>query len=309
MIEVEVQELVARFPWLLSPNYESIPALRNLGQEYFTSGNRIDLVLRDRATGRPVLVEFKAVPFYRENIGQLIQYRTNVLLELAKDDSPLRAEFGEMLSSPVLCLLVPRCDNLARVACSLAGIDVYEFEAASRTLTNPSELLSLEDFDRELMNTGFPISKERNQKVDDIYKRMQRVISDLGSSSAWTDYRAPGGEYWPLLNHLFINKWMFRNNPVSLGVYEVILDKKRLGKCCIEFFSHDKTLLLKFVQRVSKSLDSVLGIGENEDIDDQNEYYYRYYLGTVNFSEKLEQVFGEVVKVYLSGIRELGIEV
>ena len=58
MLEVDVQNLVARYPWLLNQNYESIPGFSNKGLEFRLSGNRIDLILRDRSTQRPVIVEF-----------------------------------------------------------------------------------------------------------------------------------------------------------------------------------------------------------------------------------------------------------
>jgi hypothetical protein len=257
---------------------------------------------------RPVLVEFKAVPFYRENIGQLLEYRTQVMLEISKENSLLRAEFGEMLSSPVLCLVVPNCEPSARVACSLSGIDVYEYENSIKELTNPSGLISLRDFDKALTESGFPISADRYLKVDDIYKRIQKVITDFGLIGGWTDYRAPSGEYWYLTNHLFINKWLFRNVEVSFGIYEVIINKERLGYCCIEFFSKNKELLQKFMKNIATMLDKDLGKGEAEDDDDEIEYYHRYYLKTLDFSENLEQIVGKVIKIYNSKIKELGIE-
>lgn len=49
--------------------------------EYSLSYNkRADLIIRDRVSGRPIIVEFKAVPFYRESIGQILEYKARVIV-------------------------------------------------------------------------------------------------------------------------------------------------------------------------------------------------------------------------------------
>jgi len=74
----------------LDLNYQRVPQLKNKGMEYHVSANqRIDLVLIDGITERPVIVEFKAVPFYRGNIGQILEYRSRMVMEMSRDDSRL----------------------------------------------------------------------------------------------------------------------------------------------------------------------------------------------------------------------------
>ncbi len=100
--EKDIQNLIADFPWLLNLNYSTIPELPNKGMEYTTtSSKRIDLILRDTITNRPVLVEFKATEFNRENIGQLLEYRARVLSELTSNSSRFKDIFGNMLASPI----------------------------------------------------------------------------------------------------------------------------------------------------------------------------------------------------------------
>jgi hypothetical protein len=126
--EKQVQELIADFPWLLDLNYRRVTELKNKGMEYIISANqRIDLVLMDAITERPVIVEFKALSFYRENIGQILEYRSRLIAEMSRVDSRLYEVFGNRLSAPVLILVVPEIDSEARLACNLSGIEVYEY--------------------------------------------------------------------------------------------------------------------------------------------------------------------------------------
>ena len=137
--EKQVQKLIADFPWLLNLNYQRVPQLKNKGMEYNVSANqRIDLVLKDAITDRPVLVEFKAIPFHRENIGQILEYRSRLIPEMSREESPLSQVFRNRLTSPVLILVVSECDDEARLACNLSGIEVYEYGKSVGTYTSRS---------------------------------------------------------------------------------------------------------------------------------------------------------------------------
>lgn len=309
MLEVDVQNLVARYPWLLNPNYELIPGFSNQGLEFRLSGTRIDLILRDRSTQRPVIVEFKNVPFYRENIGQLLEYRANVLFEFSNDDSPLWIEFKELLSSPILCLVVPRCESLAKVACSLSGIHVFEFEANVNQLMSPSGLISLEEFDKALTKTGFPISETRHIEINKIYERIKSTLLKIGEENTWSDYRAPNGEYWYFINHLFINKWLFKGSPVSIGIFELIAEKDFLGKSCIEFLSNNPKTLDEFIFGASESLEKILGKSERLDRAEHYEFAFRFKINTTELLSRLEEILESVFNIYRKRIEEMNNQV
>lgn len=145
--EREVQNLIADFPWLLNLDYEKVPQLKNKGMEYkLSQKKRTDLILRDRRSGRPVIVEFKAVPFYRENIGQILEYRARIINEYSNDTSILREVFGDKIFCPVMILVVPDCTAEARLACNLSGIDIYEYDKTVSKFIVPEKRKSLEEF-------------------------------------------------------------------------------------------------------------------------------------------------------------------
>ena len=90
MKEKAIQKLIADFPWLINLNYENVPRLKNKGIEVMLEGKmRVDLLLRERITNRPVIVEFKAVPFLRDNIGQILEYRARIISEIQNENSKL----------------------------------------------------------------------------------------------------------------------------------------------------------------------------------------------------------------------------
>ena len=121
--EKDVQNLIADFPWLLNLDYESVEQLERKGKEYgLSQKKRADLILKDKKSGRPVIVEFKASTFHRENIGQILEYRARIISEYNNDESILREIFHNKILSPIMILVVPECDAEARLACNLSGI-------------------------------------------------------------------------------------------------------------------------------------------------------------------------------------------
>src|ERR1017187_2761532 len=126
--EQELQDFIADNPWLLNPNYERVPELADVDLEYQAGDQtRIDLILRDRVSRSPVVVEFKFTPFYRENVGQILEYRARVATSFNKQNSRLHSIFKDYILAPKLALVVKECDNFTRVACNMAGIAIYEY--------------------------------------------------------------------------------------------------------------------------------------------------------------------------------------
>ncbi len=245
LTEKEIQCLIADYPWLLNLDYENIPELKNKGMEYLLTGNkRADLILRDRKSGRPVIVEFKAVPFYRENIGQILEYRARVLNEYSSENSILKKIFQQQICSPVLILVVPTCTCEARLACNLAGIEIYEYSKIVPKILDPEKKKTLDEFAFEMKADIIPFTTERCEYVDKIYDRIQKLMSEEGLLAGWENYDVPKGEYFTNVSHMFINKWLFRKNDISIGILEnVFVDLKQI---VIEYYSNSLNSLYKF---------------------------------------------------------------
>lgn len=137
LMESQVQELIADYPWLLNIDYEVVPEFKNKGMEYrLSGGKRADIILRDRISGRPVIVEFKKVDFYRENIGQILEYKARVISESTNQKSLLKDIFEDKIFSPILILVVQNCDAESRLICNLSGIEIYEYEKNCTAIIN-----------------------------------------------------------------------------------------------------------------------------------------------------------------------------
>lgn len=218
--EKEVQRLIADYPWLLNLEYEIIPELKNNGMEYLVSDNkRVDLILRDGKSGRPVIVEFKAGPFYRENIGQILEYKARIIQELINEDSSLKDLFGQRLLTPILILVVSECDAEARLACNLSNIDIYEYDKIINEIAVPENKKSLEDFNNILAKGEIPITVDRTNFVDGIYRELKDFLDEEGLKEGWKNYKAPAGEYFYNINHLFINKELFKKLRMFKKIY------------------------------------------------------------------------------------------
>lgn len=243
--EREVQKLIADYPWLLNIDYEKIPELKEKGMEYLLSDNkRADLILRDRKSGRPVLVEFKAVEFSRENIGQILEYRARLISEYSDEASVLSGIFGKKLYAPIMVLVVPSCTAESRLACNLSGIEIYEYEKAVPEIMVPEKRKYLDGFMTEFRDDDIPFDEERYEKVDEVYKSIREVLEEEGCISGWKNYMKPRGEYYDAYNHLFINKCLFESNEIVIGIYENVFDD--FSKVNIEFCSASYELLCKF---------------------------------------------------------------
>jgi hypothetical protein len=293
--EKQVQELAADFPWLLNINYERIPRLDNKGMEFPVSDNkRIDLILRDKITNRPVIVEFKAVPFYRENIGQILEYRARILSELSIETSLLKDIFENLIASPILILIVPSCMPEARIACNLSGVEIYEYEKELSHFILPEKQISLAEFDRSMKDTVLPISKDRDVIIRKIESELINLLYELGMPDAIKKYRIPKGAYWDALPNLFLNKWLFSENPISIGVYEDIFNDKYFDSVVIEIYSNDEMRLKEFIKRVRNEMPDFKGEAGSE----KGEHFYSVYFDKMSFLDDPRKIIKPIISTY-----------
>jgi hypothetical protein len=297
--EKDIQNLIADFPWLLNPNYSTIPELKRKGMEYTTtSGKRIDLILRNTISNRPVLIEFKATEFNRENIGQILEYRARVLSEMTSDSSSLKSIFGDQLATPILVLVVSTCSKESRIAANLAGIEVYEFKKDLTTFFLPEKQLILKEFAKNLSESVLPISETRHETVKEIEDELLNVLTELGMPNAISKSKPIKHSYWPAIDSLFLNQWLFGNNEISIGIYEDIFDEKNIDSFIFEFFSTDKQKMDDFIFEMDKILPD-LDFTKTET--DNGEYLYRLPLKKAsvigNLKEGIRPLFDAYIQI------------
>ncbi len=244
MTEKDVQKLIAAFPWLLGLNYESVPDLPNKGMEVLLDGDtRLDLLLKERVTNRPVVVEFKAVPFYRENIGQILEYRARIIAEFQSEDSRLFKLFGGLLASPIMILVVPKCDDGARIACNLSSINLYEYEGHLNHWVLPEKRTTLAQFGKMINSSDPPLGEDRYETVEKVDGDILSLLTSLKADQGFIKHRGSRDVYYYPMGHCFINKWLFPENRVSVGIYEDLVhgDYERIS---VEFYSKSSEALI-----------------------------------------------------------------
>jgi hypothetical protein len=269
--EKEVQKLVADYPWLLNMNYRNVEGLKNKGMEYhFSDGTRADLILVDSITKRPVIVEFKAVPFYRENIGQILEYRSKMVMELNQSESYLYNIFGDLITASVLILVVSECDEYARIACNMQNIEIYEYEKDLAEFIKPGKIVTLDEFADKINKSVLPIDDDRYETVTEIYKEISGIMNDLGCSSYTKPWKRASGEYYYPMQPLFINKYLFEGQNISIGIYEDVIHEE-YDHVRFEFFSKDKKALQGFCAKLKKiKRDEYKDLDENYDDEDES---------------------------------------
>lgn len=296
--EKEVQKLIADFPWLLNLDYEIIPLLKNKGKEYRLShGKRADLILKDRRSGRPVIVEFKAVPFYRENIGQILEYRARMASEFNDEESILKEIFQNKIFSPILILVVPSCTAEAKLACNLSGIEIYEYEGEITEFTKPEKRKTLEEFKKNIKLGDIPFNEDRKEVVEGIYEEIRDVLFELNLKDGWKNYKNPNGEYFYVLNMLFINKILFENREIVIGIYEDIFSDDVSENIILEYTSEDKELLIRFRELyIEKNFTPT---NSAEIFEEYDNFYWSFELNKKAFLEDVKKNLKPIIKNYV----------
>lgn len=300
--EKEVQTLIADFPWLLNMDYERVDGLSNKGMEVKLShSKRADLILMEKRNKRPVVIEFKSVPFYRENIGQILEYKARLYSEMTETNSVLYEVFGEKLYTPILILVVPSCSEEAMLACNLSGIEVFCYDGRISEFTNPTFKKKCVDFYESFEKHPLPLDIERMSKVDEIYKTIHSILRELGIDTGWKSYRKPSGEYFYHINHSFINKYFCDDESISIGLYEDIFSADIDNKMILEFSTYDKEDAEKFRERFIADCNySVSNVFVEDGI-----YYIQMQLDKVDFLNNVEEIMKLLLVNYINVMREL----
>jgi hypothetical protein len=308
--EKQVQELIADFPWLLNLNYQRVPELKSKGMEYVVSANqRIDLVLRDSITDRPVIVEFKAVPFYRENIGQILEYRSRLIPELSREDSRLYEVFGNKLTSPILILVVSEIDDEARLACNLSGIEVFEYEKSVSEFTKPEKRRTLEEMTKSLNKGALPATDGRHEHVEKLNQEINELLSEMNLAFRLPKFRYYGGLYYTSLGNFFINRWLFSGQDVSIGLYEDIF-RDVFDRVVFLYYSHDIAKLQSFREELLKYRKDRKSVPEIVAYDGDSEFEIQFAVDKKELLDKPNALLKPLFQEYTVVMKKVfGIDV
>ena len=245
--EKQLQHFIANFPWLLNLDYERVVALKDGGIEYqIGDQKRIDLILRDRRSGCPVIVEFKFTPFYRENVGQILEYKARIATCFNKENSAvIYSIFGENILTPKLALIVKECDDFTRIACNMAGIDIYEYRNFSEEIKVPGKIETIKNFAESLKDEPMPLSLGRETKLEEeVYRPIKQVLEEKNLTSCWREPQRSGAYFFPQMANLFLNRWFFADEKISMGLFEDVFGNTH--DVVIAYYSNDKALLERF---------------------------------------------------------------
>lgn len=133
LTEKLIEDLIYDAPWLLDERLllPNIKGSRGQNGRQINVGNGtnkyIDLLLKNTKNNRPVIVEIKKGPLKRENIAQILEYRTMLLLLNEEQKEEWQLEFGNNFYAPELLLIVETAIESDVISANLTGIEVKVF--------------------------------------------------------------------------------------------------------------------------------------------------------------------------------------
>jgi hypothetical protein len=299
--ENELQTFIAENPWLLNLNYEALTGLPNRGLQ-FSAGNvqGIDLFFKDKVNKQPVIVEFKHGDFIRENVGQVLECRARIVSCFTRENILLYEVFGYFILAPKLVLVVRKCDDFFRVACNLSGIDVYEYLNFSSVFSDPTKVKAVRDFTETFSKDVLPLTMQRGERINDmIYRPIEDVLRKYQLEDTLQEPRESSAYFYPEYSRLFINRWLFKDNIISIGLYEEIFSE---NKVCLCFYTKDGAAFRKFCELYqSQSALSTTA----EWIDAWSEGYLKVFFDTNQFVQSAGVLFETELIRYLEIVKVL----
>jgi hypothetical protein len=183
-------------------------------------------------------------------------------------------------------LVVKECDTDSRIACNLNNIEVYEFKNYTNRLLDLNAK-SLEEIQNNQKNKII-LSLERGDLVENFYFRLKELLdkNNLTDEVNWKNYKMSPGEYWYSYQHMFINKWLFDFNDISIGIYENIINSEK-NRFVFGLYSTNEEKLNQFINSWNnnfpqKSIESNI-------ITLKDEKYAEYYLESSDENIALEE--------------------
>jgi hypothetical protein len=310
--EKDIQNFIAKYPWLLDLKYENVPELDKNGLEYYIEGNkRTDLILRDNVTKCPVVIEFKYWDLKREDVGQILEYKARIFTSFNDENSELFRIFGNKLYSPKLVLVVRESDDYGRMACSLQNIELFEFgNMEKRIIEDIPFIKRVKDFSDSLKEHSPPITEDRNEYLqNNVYSIIENLFEKHGILEKWKYYRNANLGEWYNYKNIFLNRNILPDESVNMGIYEDILKDKDMCVCIAYYTWLDSSDEINETKKKLNKLEKLLKTNSNltEDIkidittDEENKYEYwlvqKYKYAT--FFENVEKIMEFNISNYL----------
>jgi hypothetical protein len=300
--EKDIQKFIAKYPWLLNINFENIAELEN-GMEYYVEGNkRLDLILRDKIRGFPVIVEFKHHSLNRETIGQILEYKARIAVSFNIENAELFKIFKEKVVSPKLVLVVEASDEYGRLACNLQNIELFEYGNFEKHIINDAPFIKrVEDFSKMLKEISPPINFDRHNYLEEkVYSVINMLFEKYEIEENCQTFTNNRQEWNIELKNTFLNRWFLKDWDVSIGLYEDVLYSGELS-VFISYISYEKSILEKLNKKINvkENLHQSIEINEGDDGEFYLDINYESSIFYKNIKKILELNFSIYSKVVL----------
>jgi hypothetical protein len=238
--EATIEEILHQSPWLIDDRF-TIPKIKgtrlnkkneivygrqvNVG----TNSNRyVDLLLKDTRDDRPVLIEIKKGTLTRDNIGQILEYKSLIISQDEKSKEKWIAEFGLNYYAPKLILVGAYAPDEIKIAASIAQIEIREFDLNYYNILPKDDYKiirkNLSEINKEKSSGNRPIIN-RIQWIKGILNVVQKALSDSNELRTLDKLQTFNEKkYYANETTVFIDIPIFYKEEFILGFYEFYVD-------------------------------------------------------------------------------------
>ncbi len=235
LTETQIEDIIYTSPWLLNDNY-IIPEIKGARGQFGRQvnpvekgGKFIDLLFKDITDERPVIIELKKGCLTRESIGQILEYRSLLMILDEEAKEAWIKEFGRNYYCPKLILIGSVINDTIKIAANLAGVEVRTFdtEFTSIGLSTFEEIEKRQKEWNNFRNSGKRALHEREEWINDLLDRINEILEDFPEITTITEvpYPKKSKVFIEEMGSPFINIPFFIEENYISGMYEYFDEK------------------------------------------------------------------------------------
>ncbi len=231
--EKDIEDLIYESPWLINERYIIPKIFGSQGQagRQINIGNSncrfIDLLFKDTRDDRPVIIELKQGKLGRENIGQILEYRS-LLLSLGDNEKDIwSGEFNKNYFAPKLMLIGSDVSEDIKISANLAGIEIRTFreDYDELGLVTVADLkIKLNEWN-SFRSSGNRTLIERTEWIEGILERINDIFSAREDVSTISSIPKITRNFYQNNTSPFIDIPIYFKDETLLGLYEYCDDQ------------------------------------------------------------------------------------
>ena len=145
----------------------------------------------------------------------------------------------------------------------------------------------------------------RNVHIEKLDQQITELLSELNMEGGLKKHRYSGSLYFTCFGNFFINRWLFSEQDVSIGIYEDIFSS-RFDEVAFDYYSDDSMKLDEFSEGLRANWRGEAGVPpvkvyENNDGD--TEFAVQILIGKREFLNDPKTTLRPLVEAYAAAMK------